>query len=247
MESSVSSTGKKRPRRSCVEVARKIKKEQAKEQLDNYILLFQEIVYSHFLYMFYLLYDIKNDPTNLSFQRKYDEVLSELYSFCAQWKNLIELNTIQFVSLNGVKTSIVYFNYEKPKEFVGQECMKKVSDEIKNFEDNGRTLKEHVRRTVVDRNSDLIEAFGCALGKNIMQKRQKAYIENKVDPLHIKNFPTVRFTKKMNEGNCNICLGDFKTNEKLFRMKCGNLLHCNCLREWLKKSNFCPFCKEILS
>ena len=97
MDSIVSITSRNRPRRSCVEVAIKIKKGKAKEQLDNFIPLFQKIVYSHILFMFNLLDDIKNDPTNLSIQRKYDELMLELYSFCARWKNLIELTSIYFV------------------------------------------------------------------------------------------------------------------------------------------------------
>ena len=61
------------------------------------------------------------------------------------------------------------------------------------------------------------------------------YIENKVHPLYIKSFLLLGLVKDINKDNCNICLSDFKTNEKLLKMKCGNLLNIKCLREWLKK------------
>ena len=247
MESRVSSTGRNRSLRSCVEKSEKIKREKAKEKVDYYFSLFYKIVYFHCSFMFNLLKEIEKDPSNLSFERKYDEVLSELYSFCDQWKSLIELELVYFITINQpvLKTGIVYFNYDKPNEFVGRERMKKASNKIKKFK--GVELNGIFQYERLDRNSELIEAFGRALDKNIIENRLDAYLENKVDPLHIKNFPNVRFSKKMNEDSCNICLSDFKTNEKLFKMKCGKFLHNKCLRDWLKKSNYCPLCKEILS
>ena len=69
--------------------------------------------------------------------------------------------------------------------------MKKVNEEVENFveEDGyeGIELKGVSQTKTIDRNSDSIEAFGCALDKNIMQNRLKAYIHKQVDPLHIKN------------------------------------------------------------
>ena len=247
MEGCVSSTGRNRPLRNCVIKARKIKREKAKEKNHYYFSLFYKVVYYHCSFMFNLLKEIEKDPSNLSFERKYDEVQSELYSFCAQWKSLIELKLVYFTTMNqpDLKAGFVYFNYKNPKEFVGRESMKRAKNKINEFK--GMQLKVVFQKKRVDRNSDSIEAFGRALDKNFIERRLDAYLENKVDPLHIKNFPTVRFSKKMKGDNCNICLNDFKTNEKLFKMKCGKFLHNKCLKDWLKKSNYCPLCKEILS
>ena len=223
------------------------KKEKAKENINYYFTLFYKIVYFHFSFMFNLLDDLEKEPSNLSFERKYEEVVSDLYSFCAQWKNVIKLKSLYITPKNKLafKSSDVYFYYENPNEFVGWERMKKTSKKINKFK--GVELKGVFQNEKVDRNSELIEAFGRALDENIIEGRLDAYLENKVDPLHIKNFPTVRFSKKMNMDNCNICLSEFKTNEKLFEIKCGKFLHNKCLRDWLKKSNYCPLCKEILS
>ena len=179
--------------------------------------------------------------------------MSELYSVCAQWKNLMDIKSVHFFPKKrpSVKTSIVCFNYEKPDEFIGQKSMKKLYEELKNFEEEdlaeGIVIKGGFLKKTVDRNSDLIEALGCALKENIIKERLYAFIEEKVHPLHIKSFPTVRFSKKLNEDECNTCLSKFKTNEKLIKLRCGQVSHIKCLRKWLKRSNSCPFCREILS
>ena len=120
MVNRVSSTGQKRPRRSSVLEARKVKREKVDEQIDYYISLFLRKVFHYLVFMFKMLDKIEKDPTNLSFQRKYVELMSELYSFCAKWKNLIDIKSIYFISKKqpNLKTGMVYFNYEKAEEFV---------------------------------------------------------------------------------------------------------------------------------
>ena len=56
----VFSTGKKRPRRSCIVKARKVKREKSKEQINYYISLFFEDVYFYSVFMFKILNEIKN-------------------------------------------------------------------------------------------------------------------------------------------------------------------------------------------
>ena len=148
-------------------------------------------------------------------------------------------------------TSIVYFNYEKPEEFVGLESIKRLYEEVENLEEEdinkGIEVKQVFLNKTFDQNSNLIETLGCALKENIIKERFYAFNENKVHPLHIKSFPTVRFSKKINEDECNTCLSKFKTNEKLIKLRCGQVSHIKCLSEWLKRSTFCPVCREILS
>ena len=99
----------------------------------------------------------------------------------------------------------------------------------------------------IDKDSGLVEDFICAVKTNNIEERCYAFAKNKVCPAHVKSFPAVRFSKKINGGKCGICLGSFKTNEKLLKMKCSNYLHCKCVSEWLARSVYCPLCKEILS
>ena len=96
--------------------------------------------------------------------------------------------------------------------------MKKLYEEFENFEvedvAEGIVIQVFLKKRV-DRNSDLIEALGRALKENIIKERLYAFIEKKVHPLQIKSFPTVRFSKKINEDKCNTYLSKFKTNENL--------------------------------
>ena len=205
------------------------------------------------MFILILFCSSEDDSSNLAFKRKLDDVMAELYSLCARWKNLVELKSVYFypVSKPDLKTSIVCFNYNKPKDFFDREIMEKITEEFEAF-DNEVKEKELVLEAVcqpksIDKKSGVVKDFIYAVKTNNIQDRFLAFLENKVDPSHVKNFPAVRFSKKLNKGECAICLGAFKANEKLFKMKCGKFLHNNCLKECLKKSNYCPLCKEILS
>ena len=127
-EKSASSAERKRLRRSC----QKVKEDKEKELKDHYSSLFYDIVSYYCMFMFNLLDEIDEDPTNLSFQRKYDEMMAELYSFCERWIDLIELESIYFhlEETQYEKTGIVHFNYDNPKEFVDQKSMRRLNDEI---------------------------------------------------------------------------------------------------------------------
>ena len=125
-------------------------------------------------------------------------------------EKLVEIKSINFISKKqkSSKTSIVYFNYKIPNEFVGHESAKKVYKEFEKFEeadvDEGIEFKGVLFNKRVNLNSDLIEAFICSLNKNIVKERVYACIENEVHPFHIKSFPTVRFSKKISKDNCNL-------------------------------------------
>ena len=249
-----SGANRNRPRRSCVVESRKMKEEKAKEEFDYYIPLFYNDVVCYCIFIFLLLFpSSENDPSNLAFKRKLDEVMAELYSLCARWQNLVKVKSVYFYpeSKPDLKTSIVCFNYNKPKNLFDRDIMERITKEFDAFKDELKN-KEFLLRGVcqpksIDKNSGLVEDFIYAVKTNNIQERVLAYLENKVDPSHIKSFPAVRFSKKLSEDECAICLGAFKANEKLFKMKCGKFLHNNCLKECLKKFNYCPLCKEILS
>ena len=252
-ESTAPSPGSKRPKRSCVVKAEKIKLEKAKRLKDYHISLFYDVVVGYCCFSLCLLEEVYDDPTNLSFQRKYDDVMSELYSFCARWKGLIELESVYFflVKHPHLKTSAVSFNYDKPKEFIAMKSMMKLIDERDAFErddeDEDQSIGGAFQPKRVDPMLGLVEDFRKATVMNNILFRLDAHCKNKVDSGHVKNIPTVRFTVKETEEECSICLGDFKARDKLFELRCGHLYHQKCLKDWLKKSTRCPLCKEILS
>ncbi|VVC36318.1 Zinc finger, RING-type,Zinc finger, RING-CH-type,Zinc finger, RING/FYVE/PHD-type [Cinara cedri] len=42
---------------------------------------------------------------------------------------------------------------------------------------------------------------------------------------------------------CPICLSPYQLEQKALTMPCDHVFHEECLKTWLKKSNFCPLCK----
>ena len=214
--------------------------------------------------MLNLLDEIDEDPTNLSFQRKYDEMMAELYSFCERWIDLIELESIYFhlEETQYEKTGIVHFNYDNPKEFVDQKSMRRLNDEINALDledefveyitlDDGeietfQNLNGVCKSKKVCKNLGSNEDFCYAVETNNIKERLGGFFENKTDWEQVKSLPTVRFSEKEKETKCSICMGDFRANEELFKLQCGHIYHKKCLKEWLKKSIYCPLCKEIL-
>ena len=258
-ESSASSGERKRLRRSC----QKKKEDKAKELKDYYSYLFYDIVSDYCKFMFNLLEEIDEDPTNLSFQRKYNEMMAEFYSFCNRWRDMIELKSIYFhvTERPDLKTSIVHFNYDNPKEFVDQKCMHRLVDKLNAYFENdfveNITLDDGKNETprnvdgvcqseLVCKNLGVNDDFCLSVEENNIKERRFAFLENKTDWGQVKSLPTIRFSKKEKEDKCSVCMGDFRANEELFKLQCGHIYHKKCLKSWLKKSIYCPLCKEIL-
>ena len=69
----------------------------------------------------------------------------------------------------------------------------------------------------------------------------------------IKSMPSIAFNKKvfaesMLLEECLICMEDFKEGEDYVTpLACDarHMYHSNCIEEWLKNDNCCPFCKKI--
>jgi hypothetical protein len=47
---------------------------------------------------------------------------------------------------------------------------------------------------------------------------------------------------------CSICLVSLtnKSEEKLYTTTCGHVFHIDCIHNWLKSSDNCPYCRKIL-
>jgi len=52
-----------------------------------------------------------------------------------------------------------------------------------------------------------------------------------------------------NWDNCIICLENFQKEslDPLYTLYCGHVFHRDCLRSWLRKSRFCPYCRDDLA
>lgn len=58
---------------------------------------------------------------------------------------------------------------------------------------------------------------------------------------------TKKVTKDMKKKkDCAICMKDFKTDDKVFALKCGHSFHVECLEPWLASNTVCPACRYDL-
>ena len=46
--------------------------------------------------------------------------------------------------------------------------------------------------------------------------------------------------------DCSICLEIFKNNESVISLPCNHIFHHECIQTWLKNSNNCPLCRQII-
>ena len=63
----------------------------------------------------------------------------------------------------------------------------------------------------------------------------------------ISRLNTFKYTRS-DEGQCSICLFDFKLGEDVLLLNpCTHLFHTNCCRQWLLESKQCPICRFRVS
>ena len=49
---------------------------------------------------------------------------------------------------------------------------------------------------------------------------------------------------EIEKNKCIICLNNYKIHDKISYLPCLHLFHNGCIKEWLKRSNKCPLCKN---
>ena len=56
--------------------------------------------------------------------------------------------------------------------------------------------------------------------------------------------------KKMKMGSsgqvCSICVTAFASGDKIYRLGCCHIFHCECFEPWVKKQDSCPNCRSKL-
>jgi hypothetical protein len=104
--------------------------------------------------------------------------------------------------------------------------------------------------------SNFVTNFDNPLGRMVfiqMQIKNNSKIKtmNPLNPKEIKllkNFEmSENFCKKNGNhfelANCIFCLKDILLETNCFLLRCGHLIHENCLFEWIKEHKICPVCK----
>ena len=57
---------------------------------------------------------------------------------------------------------------------------------------------------------------------------------------------TKEILEKIENKQCLICLDNYEIDENLCYLPCFHLFHSDCIKTWIKKSNKCPLCKNII-
>ncbi|KAK8674373.1 hypothetical protein V6N13_112665 [Hibiscus sabdariffa] len=45
------------------------------------------------------------------------------------------------------------------------------------------------------------------------------------------------------EGDCMVCLEEFKVGFEASQMPCSHIFHGGCIERWLNQSHYCPICR----
>ena len=71
---------------------------------------------------------------------------------------------------------------------------------------------------------------------------QKQKLDELLEEIEI----NVKLIDKLETKQCNICLDNFKKGEKICYLSCVHYFHAICIKCWVKKSNKCPLCKNVI-
>ena len=57
---------------------------------------------------------------------------------------------------------------------------------------------------------------------------------------------TEELIKKLDSNVCNICLDNYTIGDKICYLPCVHFFHAICIKSWVKRSNKCPLCKNVI-
>ena len=115
-------------------------------------------------------------------------------------------------------------------EFNGIEDL--INNDLINFQNN------------VDNIHNNIQFLGNELFENNLFQDVKITLSdsefNKLKTKIISNYNKKYYNEKM----CNICLENFKLQDKIIILKCKHVFHYDCIHDWLnKEKTTCPICR----
>ena len=151
---------------------------------------------------------------------------------------------------------------EKMKEFQRREN-NRINNIYHNMRINNFNDRTSMHNSIENINSRILANILIAnrIGRNINLERNEINIEpvngmennnivknvnNKIEEL-LQDFRLrADILPKLENKQCLICLDDYQVEEKLCYLPCFHLFHSDCIKSWVKKSNKCPLCKNII-
>ena len=156
---------------------------------------------------------------NIDFQRKQEEKMREL-------QRREKINNISHnIRLNGLRIN----NNDRQRSIMNERIIANI------------IRAQQLRPNNMERNVINIE-FTDNNNNNNRNNSENTKIEELLQDFKL----TDEILGKMENKQCLICLDDYAINENVCYLPCFHLFHSICIKSWIKKSNKCPLCKNII-
>ena len=99
-----------------------------------------------------------------------------------------------------------------------------------------------------DLDYDLMLRLGESIG-DVKKDRWRMTAQAHIDKLEILTFdPRAVQDKDENDSDvkCLVCQFPYEANEALNRLPCGHCFHVECVSQWLKSNEVCPYCRQTI-
>jgi hypothetical protein len=96
---------------------------------------------------------------------------------------------------------------------------------------------------------DALLRLGDQVG-DVRLERWAMIAQEKIDALPLVSFNPEKSEKESSNdchGTCLVCQEQYHTGESLRRLPCNHLFHADCVDQWLRSSDKCPFCRTSLN
>lgn len=96
---------------------------------------------------------------------------------------------------------------------------------------------------------DMLLRLGDQMG-DVKLERWAMVAQQKIESLPLVTFnPESLDDKNSNDcdGKCLVCQENYEREESLRRLPCNHLFHAECVDQWLRSSDKCPFCRTSLN
>ena len=129
-------------------------------------------------------------------------------------------------------------NKNRQEEFICEICLRPVKLIDK---------EEHLHCHELERRN-ISEIINLSTNINISNSSNNISSNKGLNDETINNYPTSKIKNindlSENKKKCLICLDEFKNGQKSIILPCIHIFHCECIKKWMKKENFCPLCKN---
>jgi hypothetical protein len=100
--------------------------------------------------------------------------------------------------------------------------------------------------------ADLSYETMLRLGESIGDVKKERW--NIIAQSQIEKIPTFKFDPKAAEGmdqndsnvKCLVCQFRYEADDSLRRLPCGHCFHGECVAQWLKDNDICPYCRQTI-